>query len=88
VCGTAPVLSSRRPNAETTPTEGTFIPTRMNTLWYGIGRFLQETFDVLLVTFGWTPVVIFSVAIGVGLVYWMYCQVKYTERAKGKGDLI
>lgn len=60
----------------------------MNSIWYGIGHFLTKTFNWFLVSFGWTPVVLFSVVIAIGLVYWMYCQVRYTRRDRQQGTLI
>ena len=60
----------------------------MNSIWYGIGSFLQKSFDLLLVSFGWAPVVLFSIVVAFGLGYWMYCQVRYTRRDKQQGTLI
>lgn len=60
----------------------------MNSIWYGIGSFLQKSFDLLLVSFGWTPVVLFSIVVAFGLAYWMYCQVRFTRRDKERGTLI
>jgi hypothetical protein len=60
----------------------------MNAIWYSIGKALQWMFDVLLVPFGWVPVVLSSVVIAFGLAYWMWWQGKYTRRAKEKGEYI
>lgn len=60
----------------------------MTHFWYAIARFLQKTFDLLLVPFGWLPVTIISIILGIGLVYWLSVQAKYSRRAKEKGEYI
>lgn len=60
----------------------------MNHVWYGIGHFLQKTFNWLLVSFGWAPVVVFSVLLFIGVLYWLNLQAKYNRRAKERNEYI
>lgn len=60
----------------------------MNSIWYGIGHFMQKTLDLFIASAGWAPIIIFSFVIAIGLGYWMYCQVRYTKRDQEKGTLI
>jgi hypothetical protein len=60
----------------------------MTKIWYGIGHFMQTLFNWVLTPFGWTPVVIFSLVLGFGAIYWLVLQARFTRSAKEKGDHI
>ncbi|HEX2615892.1 MAG TPA: hypothetical protein VHL57_00035 [Flavobacteriales bacterium] len=60
----------------------------MTHIWFWIGHVLQLTFKYLLVSLGWIPVVIFSVLLFVGMLYWLNLQAKYNRRAEEKGEYI
>ncbi|MFT3884324.1 MAG: hypothetical protein QM724_02500 [Flavobacteriales bacterium] len=60
----------------------------MNHIWYSIGHVLQLSFKFLLVSLGWAPVVVFSLVLFIGLLYWLSLQARYTRRAKEKGEYI
>jgi hypothetical protein len=55
---------------------------------FALSHFLESTFRWFLVSFGWLPVTIFSVVLGVGCTYWLGLQGKYTARAKERGELV
>lgn len=58
----------------------------MTDIWYSIGHFLQSTFNMLLVPFGWFPVYLFMCVLAFGAVYWMNLQVRYNRRAKERNE--
>ncbi len=60
----------------------------MTKIWFSIGQFLQATFNMLLVTAGWAPVVLFMLVLAFGAIYWMNAQAKYTRRAKERNQYI
>jgi hypothetical protein len=57
----------------------------MTKLWYGIGHSLQTLMDWVLTPFGWAPVVIFSLVLAFGAIYWLMLQGRYSRAAKEKG---
>ncbi|MBL7983699.1 MAG: hypothetical protein JNM91_01810 [Flavobacteriales bacterium] len=60
----------------------------MESFFFAIGKFCQDSFDFLLVPFGWIPVAIFCGVLAFGAVYWMNAQAKYTRRAKERKEYI
>jgi hypothetical protein len=44
--------------------------------------------DLVLTPFGWAPVVIFSLVLTFGGVYWLVLQSRFTRTAKEKGGHI
>ncbi len=57
-------------------------------VWFSIARFMQKSFDLLLVSFGWAPVYIFACVLAFGALYWLNLQAKMTRRAKEKNEYI
>ncbi len=57
----------------------------MTKFWYGIGHFFQKVFDWVLTPFGWAPVVIFSLVLAFGAIYWLRLQGRYNRTAREKG---
>lgn len=60
----------------------------MTQIWFSIGHFLQKSFDLLLVSFGWAPVYLFMVVLAFGAIYWLNTQAKYTRRAQERKEYI
>jgi len=59
----------------------------MQSIYFAIGHFLEATF-VGLAAMGWLPSIAISVVLGVGFLYWMNLQGKYSAKAKRDGTLI
>ena len=60
----------------------------MKDLWFGIGHFIQGTFDWFLTPFGWLPVTIFVIVMALGALYWLMLQGRYNRRAKENNELM
>ena len=60
----------------------------MQDLWFGIGHFIQTTFDWVLTPFGWLPVTIFIITMALGTLYWLMLQSRYNRRAKETNELM
>ncbi|HMQ76080.1 MAG: hypothetical protein IPM49_12050 [Flavobacteriales bacterium] len=60
----------------------------MQQIWFGIGHFIQKTFDWFLTPFGWLPPVLFSCVLGFGAIYWMRLQGRYNRKAKEQGGML
>jgi hypothetical protein len=60
----------------------------MTKFWFGIGHSIQALLDLVLTPFGWAPVVIFSLVLTFGGVYWLVLQSRFTRMAKEKGGHI
>lgn len=63
-------------------------PFPMQEVFFSIARFLEATFDWLLVPFGWLPIVAFSLILGFGALYWLMLQARYTRRARERKEYI
>ena len=59
----------------------------MQSIFFAIGHFLEATF-VFLAAMGWLPSIAISVVLGVGFLFWMNLQGKYSAKAKRDGTLI
>jgi hypothetical protein len=53
---------------------------------FALGHLLEATFKILT-SLGWLPVVLSSLAIFFGIVYWLGLQGRYNRRAKEQGTL-
>lgn len=62
-------------------------PKLMQSIFFAIGHFLEATFKGLS-ALGWLPVIGISVVLGIGFLYWMNLQGKYSAKAKRDGTLI
>ncbi len=62
-------------------------PEHMQDIFFSIGRFLEATFEVLLVPFAGLPVAAIFVLMFVGLFYWLYLQGKYNDKARKDNTL-
>ncbi|MCB0780440.1 MAG: hypothetical protein KDC03_13085 [Flavobacteriales bacterium] len=60
----------------------------MQEVFFSIARFLEATFDWLLVPFGWMPVIAFSLILGFGALYWLMLQVRYNRSARERNERI
>lgn len=60
----------------------------MRSIFFGIGEFIQATFDCTIVPAGWSLPVIFTIVLAFGALYWMMAQAKYTRRAKERNETI
>lgn len=60
----------------------------MQDLVFGLGKFLESTFDVLLVPFGMLPNYLWISIIGFGLLYWMFTSSKLTGKARREGGMV
>jgi hypothetical protein len=60
----------------------------MTKFWFGIGHSIQTLLDWVLTPFGWAPVVLFSLVLAFGFVYWLVLQSRFTRAAKQKGGHI
>ena len=60
----------------------------MQDLVFGLGRFLQDTFEVLLVPFGNLPNVLFIGVFVFGVSIWLVIQSKLNKKAKNDGTLL
>ena len=60
----------------------------MQDLVFGLGRFLQDTFEALLVPFGNLPNVLFILTFAFGVSIWLVIQNKLNKKAKKDGTLI
>ena len=58
----------------------------MQQISFSIAQLLEATFTILP-ALGWLPPVAFSLAIFLGLVYWMMLQARYDRKAKRDGTL-
>ncbi len=58
----------------------------MYQIFFSIGRFLESTFTILA-ALGWVPVILISVILAFGLVYWLMMQDRYNKEARRKGTL-
>ncbi len=59
----------------------------MQQISFAIGHFLENSFK-LLAAMGWGPVTAISVLMGLGLIYWLNLQGKYSRKAQQDGTLI
>ncbi len=59
----------------------------MYKIFFAIGHFLEATFQILVVL-GWVPVIIFTLILTFGFLYWLFLQRKLTEKARHQGSLI
>ena len=62
-------------------------PTVKESVFFGIGHFLQATFEII-VGFGWTIPVIFIAVLLFGMAYWLYTQTVFTRKSKERGGFI
>ena len=60
----------------------------MQEVFFSIARFLEATFDWLLVPFGWMPVIAFSLILGFGALYLLMLQVRYNRSARERNERI
>ena len=60
----------------------------MTNIWFGIGHFIQSTFNWFLTPFGWMPVTVFVITLAIGALYWLMLQGRYNRRAKERGEHI
>ncbi|MBV6404020.1 MAG: hypothetical protein IT228_04250 [Flavobacteriales bacterium] len=60
----------------------------MQQIWFGIGHFLQNTFEWFLTPFGWMPPVLFACVLGFGIVYWLRLQGRFNRKAKEEGGML
>jgi len=60
----------------------------MQDLFFGLGHFLQDTFEALLVPFGNLPNVLFIGAFVFGVSSWLVIQNKLNKKAKNDGTLV
>ena len=59
----------------------------MYKIFFAIGHFLERTFQILVVL-GWLPVIVFTLILTFGFVYWLFLQRKLSEKARRDGTLI
>ena len=59
----------------------------MESVFFGIGHFLQATFEIL-VKLNWVVPVTFIAVLLFGMAYWLYTQTVLTRKAKDRGDFI
>lgn len=59
----------------------------MQEVFFSIARFVEATFDWLLVPFGWLPIILFSLILGFGALYWLMLQARFNRRAKERNEL-
>jgi len=62
-------------------------PENMQQISFAIGHFLEDTFKILS-AMGWMPVIGISIVLGLGFLYWMNLQAKYSRKAQKDGTLI
>lgn len=60
----------------------------MTHVWYGIGHFLQKTFDWIIVPLGFGPSIMICIVMALGTIYWLRLQGKYNRQAREKGESI
>jgi hypothetical protein len=60
----------------------------MNAVFYGIGQFIEATFEWLLVPFNWLPVTGISLLMFFGMLYWLNLQGKYNRKARRDGTYV
>ena len=58
----------------------------MYKIFFAIGHFLETTFSIL-VAMGWLPVILISIILAVGLVYWLVLQDRYNKEARRRGTI-
>ena len=58
----------------------------MYKIFFSIGHILESTFTILE-AMGWLPVILISIVLAVGLLYWLMLQDRYNKEARRKGSL-
>jgi CHASE2 domain-containing sensor protein len=58
----------------------------MYKIFFAIGHLLEATFQILVVL-GWVPVILTSLTLAFGFIYWLMTQRRYNERARRSGTL-
>ncbi|QQR88290.1 MAG: hypothetical protein IPJ76_08795 [Flavobacteriales bacterium] len=56
----------------------------MTQFWHSLGHGIQWLLEGLVVM-GWGPVVLFSIIMAIGAIYWMMLQGRYNRKAKETG---
>lgn len=59
----------------------------MTDFWFGFGHGMQWLLS-FLVGMGWFPVILFTIVMAIGSIYWLILQNRYNQRAKEKGEHI
>jgi hypothetical protein len=58
----------------------------MQQISFTIAHLLEATFQILVVL-GWFPVIIFSVILFFGMIYWLNLQGRYNRKARQQGTI-
>ncbi len=59
----------------------------MNSIWYGIGHFVEWTLS-FITPLDWLPVTLICLVMAFGALYWLMWQGRYNRRAKERNELM
>ncbi|MFZ1688824.1 MAG: hypothetical protein WAU70_15455 [Flavobacteriales bacterium] len=59
----------------------------MRDFWFGFGHVMQWLLS-FLVKLDWLPVIVFTIVMAIGAIYWLMLQNRFNQRAKEKGEHI